>query len=110
MVMAAERLNPLPPPWYVNGRAAVEYGLRHYAAAAQLLEGLGNDTFYWDHCYLAACYARLGKPQEAQHEIAKALRLKPNLTVKWMAVAEPYAKAADLEHLLEPLREAGLPE
>ena len=110
MMTAAERLNPLPPPWYVNGTAAVEYGLRHYAAAAQLLESLGNDTFYWDHCYLAACYVRLGKLSEAQQEIAKALRLKPNLTIKRLAVAEPYAKLADLEHLLDPLRKAGLPE
>ena len=89
-------------------KSGVEYGLRHYAAAAQLLESLGNDTFYGDHCYLAACYVRLGKLSEAQQEIAKAIRLKPTLTVKWMAVAEPYVKAADLERLLEPLREAGL--
>ena len=110
MTAAADRLNPMPPPWYQNGRAVVEYGLRNYAAAARHLEGLGTSTFYWDHCYLAACYERLGRMPEAKLEIAKALRIKPNLTVGEVAIAEPYVRPDDLEHLLEPLRKAGLPE
>jgi hypothetical protein len=47
---------------------------------------------------------------EAKLEIAKALRIKPNLTVGEVAIAEPYVRPDDLEHLLEPLRKAGLPE
>ena len=43
-------------------------------------------------------------------EIAKALGLKPNLTIRGLATVEPYTKPADMEHFLEPLRKAGLPE
>ncbi len=110
MTAVADRLNPMPPLWYQCGRAMVEYGLRNYSAAARHLEGLGSDTFYWDHCYLAACYERLGRMPEAKLEISKALHIKPNLTAREIAIAEPYIRPDDLEHLLEPLRKAGLPE
>ena len=111
MIAAAGRLNPLPPPWYKKNRAMVEYGFRHYGEAAQLYESLGSGGYhYWDHCYLAACYAHLGKMPEAKEQIAKALGLKPNLTIKALAATEFYTRRDDMEHLLEPMRKAGLPE
>ncbi|MGH6960022.1 MAG: hypothetical protein ACREE7_06030 [Dongiaceae bacterium] len=88
----------------------LEYGLRHYAAAAQLFEDPESNTDYWHHYYLAACYERLGKTPEAKGEIAKALKLKPSLSAGVVALTEPYARPDDLEHLLEPLRKAGLPK
>jgi TolB-like protein len=110
MIKACEQLNPLPPPWYRTVKAITEYGLRRYAASAQLLESLGSTKFYWLHCYLAASYWRLGKTVEAEREVAMALKVRPAITVKELAVCECYMRAEDLEHLLEPMREAGLPE
>src|SRR5262249_39031260 len=109
MIRAAERLNPLPPAWYRNAKAITEYGLRHYAAAAELLESQGSDKLWWSYCYLAACYQRLGDTQEAKRQVAMALTLRPTSTIKELAAAEPYTNADDLEHLLEPVRQAGLP-
>ena len=109
-VAAAQRLNPLPPTWYHTIRGMLAYGLRHYAAAAQLFEDPETNTDYWHHYYLAACYERLGKTPEAKSEMVKALELKPNLRVRVVALTEPYARPDDLEHLLVPLRKAGLPE
>jgi TolB-like protein len=110
MIAEAERLNPLPPSWYGKGKAVVEYGLRHYATACRLFEGMGNGLHYWEHCYLAACYVRLGKPPNAEREVAEALRLKPNLCIRELALVEPYARQDDLNHLLAPVRMAGLPD
>jgi adenylate cyclase len=110
IIEAAERLNPMPPPWYEVGKAMAEYGLRHYSSAASLLESLGSNIDCWDHCYLAASYERLGRVQAANAEIAKALKMKANLSVKNVISWEPYASPGDLDHLLEPLRRVGLPE
>ena len=59
IVITADRLNPLPPAWYQAHRALVQYGMRHYAAAAEQIEGLGSDKHYFMRCYLAACYKQL---------------------------------------------------
>jgi TolB-like protein/class 3 adenylate cyclase/Flp pilus assembly protein TadD len=115
LLAAAERLNPLRPIWYMGGKAISEYGLRHYAGAAELFEGLTSDPRswepnYWVHCYLASCYERLGRTLEAKRQVARAFELKPDLSLRAVAVTEPYVRADDLEHLLEPLRKMGLPE
>lgn len=109
LVMTAKRLNPFAPAWYKIAEGVAQYFLRHYDVAASLLEGAGSDPHYWVHCYLAACSVRLGRMPEAQRALAKALKLKPNLTVSIYAARLPFAKAEDREHLLEPLRAAGLP-
>jgi adenylate cyclase len=110
LVTTADRLNPLPPAWYQAHRALVEYGMRDYAAAAEQIEGLGTDKHYFMRCYLAACYARLGRTQDAEREIARALETKPDLNIAELARLEPYAKPEDLNNLLEPLRSLGLPD
>jgi hypothetical protein len=109
LIQTAKKLNPFPPTWYrfIEGRS--EFHLRHYEAAAQLLERVGTSPNYWVHNWLAACYAKLGRMLEAKSEVAKALKLKETLTLKEIA-RMPFANADDLNHLLEALREAGMPE
>jgi adenylate cyclase len=110
MIKACERLNPLSPAWYGAVKGIAEYGLHRYASAAQLLEALGVRKEWWLRCYLAASYQRLGKTLEAKREVATALKERPTLTVRELAALEIYMRADDLQHLLEPVREAGLPE
>ena len=109
MILRAKKLNPLPPSFYRLMEGMNEYYQRHYEAAAHLLEGVGPNPNYWVYCWLAACYVKLGKISEARNEIAKALKLKGTLTIRAMAADWPFAKPDDLNHVLEPLREAGLP-
>ena len=54
---------------------------------------------------LAAVYALQGKKEQSQAELAEALRLKPDLTVKWFVAHTP-----NLPKNVEGLRKAGLPE
>jgi tetratricopeptide (TPR) repeat protein len=109
VIAAALRLNPLPPIWYNTTSGVLQYGLRRYADAALLFEQMENNTACWHHYYLAACYERLGKSAEAKDEIEKALRLKPDLSIGFIKLIDPYARPDDLENLLEPLRKLGLP-
>jgi adenylate cyclase len=109
VIAAALRLNPLPPIWYNSARGMLQYGLRRYDDACRLFEQMENNTVYWHHYYLAACYEWLGKTQEAENEIGKALGLKPDLSIGFIKVIDPYARPDDLENLLEPLRKLGLP-
>jgi adenylate cyclase len=90
-------------------RAAAFYGLQNYADAAEAFERITSPA-YWDHGYLAACYAQLGRPADARSRIARALELAPHLTLKHVSDREWYSRQADLEHLLDALRKAGLPD
>jgi Flp pilus assembly protein TadD len=54
---------------------------------------------------LAAAYALQGKREQARAELAEALRLKPDLTVKWFV-----AHAPNLPKNVEGMRMAGVPE
>ncbi len=106
----AERLNPLPPLWYRANLAGHLFDLRDYAGAARLYESLGERTYFWDHCSLAACYMRMGRTSDARAELAKAVNQNPGLNLRLVARCEPYADRAEVDHHLEPLRQLGLPE
>lgn len=110
MMDEAERLNPFAPPWYKKGRAVVEYGLHHYVAACRLFEDVNAGLHVWEHCELAACYVRTDRMTDARNEIAEALRLEPDFTIKELSRLEPYTHERDRKHLLDAVRMAGLPE
>jgi hypothetical protein len=56
----------------------------------------------------AACLVRLGRHDEARAVAAEVLQLKPDFHLR--AEAPPYRYEADAEHLLDAMRQAGLPE
>jgi len=57
----------------------------------------------------AAAYAQLGRQEEAHAAMTEYLRLRPGGTIR-TASRFPFKNAADLDHWLEGLRKAGLPE
>jgi adenylate cyclase len=65
---------------------------------------------YYNHAILAACHAQLGEVEEAQAEVAEALRLRPDYTITRIMLSEPYKNPSDAESEIEALRKAGLPE
>jgi selenocysteine lyase/cysteine desulfurase len=65
---------------------------------------------FWHHAYFAAAYAYADRPDEARRELAAFLNARPDATIALVAAAEPYAAPALLDHLLDGLRKAGLPE
>jgi adenylate cyclase len=105
----ARRLDPYHPSWYwrILGRAL--YVARRYEEA---LAAFGRSTILpaWALTYVAACHAQLGRPALAQQAVAKALQEVPQFSVSGIAAKEPFKNPPDLEHLVDGLRKAGLPE
>ena len=105
----AVRLNPYPPEWYGPVVGMALYSARRYAEALGMLAG-GRSWSPWSSMYLAACLARLNRLDEARAGIAKWSAECPALSIVEYARNEPFKNGADLEHLLDGLRKAGMPE
>jgi adenylate cyclase len=107
-IFQAMRLSPRDPAinlWRTN-LADAEMGLGHFDAAIDLIRQSIDAGFRNAYAYkeLAAAYALAGKTEDAKIALAEALRLSPNLTIKWVARTNPQPI------VLEGLRKAGLPE
>jgi hypothetical protein len=59
---------------------------------------------------LAASYAHLGKMDEAREQARQVLNLYPDFTISRWRHRPPYRDQAALEHFIEGLRKAGLPD
>jgi TolB-like protein/Tfp pilus assembly protein PilF len=103
------RLNPYPPPWFDCSKGMVLYGLRRYAeSVASFKRSVTLST--WELLYLVAACGQLGRLKEAEAHNAVFLAAHPQMSLHQFAEIEPYENSADLEHLVEGLRKAGLPE
>jgi adenylate cyclase len=99
--------DPFPPAWFWFTRGAAMFEARRYEEAVQTLSRL--TTFYhWDYYYLAASYAHLGLVERAHACGAEIIRARPNFALGQVPLTEPFRDPADLEHLLDGLRKAGL--
>jgi tetratricopeptide (TPR) repeat protein len=108
----AVRLNPFHPAWYLYGIAEAHYGARQYdQAIAPLRVAVTRfPTFITPHRHLAATYAQMGRMEEARIEIEALRKLDPSLSISSYRERLKYEKVEDLEHYLDGLRKAGLPE
>ncbi len=64
----------------------------------------------WPHLYLAAAYAQSGQLEEARKEAAEVLRINPGYTIESSKRLAVFKDPKDVEHRLDGLRKAGLPE
>jgi tetratricopeptide (TPR) repeat protein len=100
----AMRLSPRDPEigWWHAVLGDAELGLGHFDVA---IEEYHKDLDANKNVDLAAAYALAGKMDEAKSALASALRINPNLTIKWLI-----PRAPDIPIWFEGLRKAGLPE
>jgi tetratricopeptide (TPR) repeat protein len=105
----AIRLNPHPRTWYWELRGLALYHLRRYADAASDFARASAGPAFVDR-FRAACYAQLGQLEEARAIAADALKRDPDFSLRAFALVEPYKSHADLDHMIEGMRKAGLPE
>jgi DNA-binding SARP family transcriptional activator/Flp pilus assembly protein TadD len=107
LVREAMRLNPYHPEWYWQVLGGVLYSAGRYADAA---EAFGRTTRrgFWARCYLAACFAQMGRLEEAAAEIAEARRLRPDCSLDKMRTRD--FSPIDCERFVAGLRKAGMPE
>jgi adenylate cyclase len=108
----AVRLNPLHPAWYLYGIGEAYYGARQYARAIAPLRAAVNrfPNFITPRRHLAAAYAQMDRLEEARAEIATIRELDPSVCLALYRGRLRYEKMEDLEHYLDGLRKAGLPE
>ena len=104
----AQLLNPLHPGWYFFSLVRLHYSQRRYAEVVADIQRIGMPHFYWSHLLAAAALGQLGDP-EAPAALARIFAVKPNFSArgelrKWNAAPD------DLEHILQGLRRAGLPD
>jgi len=88
------------------------YLTKQYEAAMAVLEqGVSRDpNEYGLHQWLAATYAQVGQMDDARTHAKEYLRLYPGVSLQHLAKILPYKSKLDLDHLLDGLRKAGLPE
>lgn len=104
----ARRVDPFfDPTWYWQLLGATYFNARRYDAAITAFERSAGKPV-WAHAYLAACHALAGRAGEAAALAAEVIRLCPEFSAVLLAAKEPFALAADRQHLLEGLRKAGL--
>jgi TolB-like protein len=106
-IREAMRINPYHPEWYWITLGSVLYKARRYEDAIEAYRRKANPQT-WVLSRLAACYAQLSRSEDAAQMTAEILRLTPDFTISGQRTAT--WGPADLEHLREGMRKAGLPE
>jgi tetratricopeptide (TPR) repeat protein len=101
--------DPYPPLWYWEWYGMALYQLRRYDDSLAAFHKMGL-RHPWAHGYLAAGNAMAGRLDDAAEHMAAYCKLVPNNSVRKWAKFEPYKDQASLDHLVDGLRKAGLPE
>jgi len=107
--LAAIRLNPRHPDYYLWALGVAYYDARKYEEAAATLASRKSPNLK-SNLYLAAAYAQLGRESEAQKTIQKILEENPDSSIELWGNAQPYQHEAGLNHYIGGLRKAGLPQ
>ena len=108
----AARRNPFNHTWYLWFVGLAFYCARRYQEAIPPLRRSidHNPNFIAPRRNRAACYAQLGKSKDAAEQTAMILELDSDFSIKKLSTTLPYRDSADLEHYLDGLRKAGLPD
>ena len=89
------------------GATAKRYG----DAAHWLCECISRQpSLQWPHVMLACAYAQSGQLEEARAAAAAVLRINPGYTIESSKCTRVYKDPKDLEHYIDGMRKAGLPE
>jgi len=107
------RLDPFQPLFgSFSQMGLANYLLKRYGEAVRLLRECASrlPNLQWPHLFLAAACAQAGQLEEARAEAAAVLRINPGFTIeRWKRLAVD-KNPKDVEHRLDGLRKAGLPE
>jgi len=112
LIEKALRLNPIPPPQYLNYLAGTYFSLGRYEDAIEVNNELlkRSPNYLFAHIELAALYIASGREEEARQQAEEVLRLDPSFSLdKWAEAILPFFEdKATAERYVEALRKAGL--
>ena len=109
---ASIRLDPFPRPQAFGHMGLANYLLKRYREAVRLFGELVSrlPNLQLPHLWLAAAYAQLGQLEEARAEAAEVLRINPGFTIEGWKRLLVFKDPNDVDHHVDGLRKAGLPE
>jgi adenylate cyclase len=108
----AKRINPNSTGTYLSIEGRVLFLLKRYSEALpRAVESVDrNPGFYASQLSLAAIYAKLGQLEDAAWAVEEALAINPGITLGKLRHDSLYLHEIDIEHYLDALRIAGVPE
>ncbi len=111
----AMRLDPYYPPWYLNVMIrsyvlAGRYNEARLAIQEQLRRSPGNFFNGQAHLNLAVVYSKLGEPEKAKVELAKALEIWPKNTISFVRREVDCTDQTFVADYFQTLQQLGLPE
>ena len=116
MINTAYRLNPFLPPFFKWPLIQSNVFLGRYKEAievARTFENLAQKNrlpAWMPPLDSALIYQEMGQEEDAKAYMSKALKLYPQLSVKWYKMNAPYRNPDHLLQIINALRRAGLPE
>ncbi len=112
LMKKAIALNPKHPFNYSFHLGQVLYILRRYDDAIDAFNRVRDSNPAADraHLRLAAAYAQAGCGDDAARELEQVLAANPALSLEAIRDAYPFTNPADLQHLADGRRQAGLAE
>lgn len=109
MIEAVLKRDQFPAAWYSVIHGHILYDHRRYEDAIAALNLPGYKNFP-SHLQAVAALHRLGKEEAARRLLAELATLRPDMTLTDVAAVTPYVDPAMLAHLIDPLRDLGVPE
>jgi TolB-like protein/Tfp pilus assembly protein PilF len=112
VLQRAMRLNPFFPGFWLGSVGHAYLTLRRYAEAlGPLREAVARAPRYWPGFgWLAATCAQLGLTEDAEDAVAAIRGIEPAITIATWERMISYRNKADLLHMLDGLRKAGMAE
>ena len=109
---AIVRLDPFPPTATFGTMGFANYMLKRYGDAVHWCRECisRGPRLQWPRVMLACAYAQSGQLEEARAEAAEVLRINPGFTIESSKRMLVYKDPKDLEHSIDGMRKAGLPE
>jgi adenylate cyclase len=101
--------DPFPATWIWEIRFTALFQLRRYDEALTALSSMSKFNA-WHGVYFAAAYGQIGRLETARETVNRLVKELPGASITLVSESEPYADRELLEHLLDGLRKAGLPE
>jgi tetratricopeptide (TPR) repeat protein len=111
-LVRAKQINPQGTGIYLEIEGRVLFLLERYGDALSILEEAAqrNPAIDSVHLILAATYAELGRLDDASWSVEEALSINPDISLEKERRGANYMRASDLDHYIEALRKAGVPE